>query len=561
MITKKILSIMLVVAVLATIFVGCGQNEATTATTEPASTQTTTEKELTLNEEGEYDIPLPLSDETVTFTIWGGSPAGGNSSGSGMESYNDSIARQEMERRTNVHIEWNHPVSGQEATQFNLMIASNEYTDGIFGSTTYYIGGLDKYIDQDVLIDLAPYAQYYPNYNKVRSINEDCLRETVTDKGRIASFWTINYTPQPSYAGFFVRGDWAEELGIDLENVKTYDDWHEMLTTFKNGISGIDFSLMEGYCQDISSNLLLTGRNCYDTFYNLDGKMYYGPYTEEWKDHVLMMKQWYEEGLFDQDFFSHKSSDTDTYALNNRVAVASSVYINADRWDMMTDAENPDWTPIAHPIETDDTLRKISVYSAMKYAKGISVQVSTACSEELIPVFCQWMDYQYTKDGSILACYGVQGESFEFDENGDPYFLDIVTNNPEGLSQNIMQARMTFGASGVQGWYDWNREISKSASEKQRTGCAEAWEANSDPEIQPQLTIAEEHASDYSAKLNEIQTYVDEWAVKVVTGTQSPDTYDDFIAEIERMGMKELLEWQQAALDAYYNRDLTVGMN
>ena len=88
-----------------------------------------------MDENGEFPVELPLSDELVTITAF----AGSISAGTGMESYNDSTARQEMEKRTNVHIDWTNSAVGQEQAQFNLMIASQAYQDMIIASPTYWI--------------------------------------------------------------------------------------------------------------------------------------------------------------------------------------------------------------------------------------------------------------------------------------------------------------------------------------------------------------------------------------------------------------------------------------
>ena len=37
----------------------------------------------------------------------------------------------------------------------------------------------------------------------------------------------------------------------------------------------------------------------------------------------------------------------------------------------------------------------------------------------------------YRDEGATLCNYGIEGESFEYDENGVPVFTDLVLNNPD----------------------------------------------------------------------------------------------------------------------------------
>ena len=59
-----------------------------------------------------------------------------------------------------------------------------------------------------------------------------------------------------------------------------------------------------------------------------------------------------------------------------------------------------------------------------------SCVITTACQYPEIAI--QWMDYRYTEEGSTLANWGVEGVSFEYDENGNKQYTDLIVNNPEG---------------------------------------------------------------------------------------------------------------------------------
>lgn len=57
----------------------------------------------------------------------------------------------------------------------------------------------------------------------------------------------------------------------------------------------------------------------------------------------------------------------------------------------------------------------------------------------------------------------------------------------------------------------------------------------------------------YASIMSEIQTFVDEQAVKMIMGTSSM-SFDDFVQEVKAMGIDEAIEIYQNAFDRYNNR-------
>ncbi len=561
-VTARAAALVLVLVLIMSLF-GCGGNDTTTAGTTPDggndTTTADTEAASTLkrNEKGEFDIPFPLVDDNVTISIWGHTPFTGTS----LESQNDAIAFQKYEEMTNVHIEWTHPIEMQQNELFNLMMVSQEYTDVIAGNLGNYIGGLDKYVDDDVIVDLLPYAEYMPNYLAARARDEETLRETVTDKGRLASFFAIMYTKQPAFQGYGIRKDWADELGINLDSLVTFDDWHNMLTTFKN--AGYGTLSAGGFYQtaDGSNTLLQSGFNTISDFQVHDGKVEYGPATEQWKKYLEMITNWYKEGLLDKDFYARGRTDVEPMVLNNKFAVHSLNYIQFDYLNENTEADNPNWTPVKTPLETADTVRFNLPFSLYKYAGQARLQVSTACSEENLKVFLKWADYMYTYDGMLLSNYGIEGESYDLNDEGEPVFKDFMIHDPEGRSRNIMQCLYTMSAVMPHvGFYDWERELASPDITQITYDAMDIWMENSDPQDQlTSVTVSQEHSADYTSIYNEIKTYVSEWMVKVVTGLESIDSYDTMLAEINRMGLEKITQWRQDAVDTYLSGDITIG--
>ena len=100
--------------------------------------------------------------ETPTLTYWTNLSS---TDASVMSSLDDNLYMQELQARTGVDLEFLHPAVGQENEQFSLLIASGELPDIIEWNWSGYAGGIQKAIDDGVILPLNDLiAQYAPNY-------------------------------------------------------------------------------------------------------------------------------------------------------------------------------------------------------------------------------------------------------------------------------------------------------------------------------------------------------------------------------------------------------------
>ena len=152
----RIAAALLALALLA----GCSNPGGGTSSEGGSSSETTSASESSgetsqvAAEPGE--VTLPLVDEKTTLTMW--TPMDSNSSAI-IDSMGDSEFFKELEERTNVHIEFDHPAVGNETQAFNLMISSGELPDMIKTSAGYeYPDGLDAAVNDGYFMDLTELA-------------------------------------------------------------------------------------------------------------------------------------------------------------------------------------------------------------------------------------------------------------------------------------------------------------------------------------------------------------------------------------------------------------------
>ncbi len=47
-------------------------------------------------------------------------------------------------------------------------------------------------------------------------------------------------------------------------------------------------------------------------FFQMDGKVFYGPARQGWKDYLTLMNRWYQKGLIDVDYMTGNSTYADS---------------------------------------------------------------------------------------------------------------------------------------------------------------------------------------------------------------------------------------------------------
>ena len=164
-----------------------------------------------------------------------------------------------------------------------------------------------------------------------------------------------------------------------------------------------------------------------------------------------------------------------------------------------------------------------------------------------------YLDYQYSDEAFILNNYGVEGQGFEYNENGDPVLTDLIMNNPDGIPQAYTQ----FIYLSVTGSFYLDNDRFKSNYCQEAKECRDIWD--SAYEFRPatfntraiQLTMDE--ITEYAGIFSDISTYCNTAIASFITG-QTPltqESFDAFRRDLEEMGINDCAAIFQAAADRY----------
>ncbi len=247
---------------------------------------------------------------TSTFTYW---TVLNQNAGATLKSYNEMLCYQEYEKKTGVHIDFQHisDMGAQNTEQFNLLVASGQYPDFIEWDNWLTIaGGPGKYLKDNVIIKLNDLVEKNaPNLKKILDANPDWRKEVVTDDGTLYCFpFLRGDVALKVFQGPIIRKDWLDKVGLSTPT--TVDEWHEMLVAFKkkdpNG-KGDEVPFTSSlYSVPLNAFLLshafVGAWGIAMEWYQENGVVKFGMVQPEFKEFLKVMAQWYKEGLYDVDF-------------------------------------------------------------------------------------------------------------------------------------------------------------------------------------------------------------------------------------------------------------------
>jgi putative aldouronate transport system substrate-binding protein len=181
-------------------------------------------------------------------------------------------------------------------------------------------------------------------------------------------------------------------------------------------------------------------------------------------------------------------------------------------------------------------------------ATGKNVAISECC--ENVDLALAWLDFWFTKEGQDLANYGIEDQSFTYDEDGNPVFTDLVLHNDE--FPMISFATTYYTIACVATLQDYDRIFS--AYSEANLNAMDLWTATSDDlyTLPSQVELDSDESTEYSDKWSDISTYASTEVFKFVMGEYNFDSdWDAFVAQLEDMGLNDCIALYQDAYDRY----------
>lgn len=564
---KRIIALLMSICLAASL-ASCGENpwKDNSSTSTGGSSTLDSSQGQQENEDRVTEITLPISEEKLTFTEW--RPWSNNY----MSNYGEVQGIIELENRTNIHIDYTCVPAAACVEKFGLMLASGEYTDMIESDALVsgYPSGPDAAVADGVFRDMTDAVyQYMPNYYNLLKNNSEVKQIAITDEGRNVGIYMVRcwvdganqeivVETEPAWTGMAIRKDWLEELNMSVP--RTVDQLHKVLVAFKENYGkGWLAMFTDG---TIGCDYILSAYGITQDFYVNDGKIGFGPITDGYREYVTLMRDWFKEGLIDPNFVATESTwirTANTYFANGECGVGVTYHSSVGKYYYMngyTDNEKMELEPMMGPVlkEGDKTVTTYQSDIAMA-----PQWITTAVTDDELPVLAQWLDYHYTYDYTLIQSFGVEGVSYTIDENNPWYFVytEAVTNPPVA-GQTPGQARSMYALFNNVGFMNWKAgfQINELSGNTWTAHAYSVWGQQTDEIMLPaSISFTAEEAQEYANIYTDIEAYVAENTVNFIVGNSDIDKeWDNFVANIEKMGVARCVELKQISYDRFASK-------
>lgn len=301
--------------------------------------------------------------------------------------------------------------------------------------------------------------------------------------------------------------------------------------------------------------------NATDNYLQLDGDTVvasalqdgFGQYLEE-------MRSWFSEGLIDPNFTSGGPMVTRDYSgvENDSTLLYDGWYAFAcgNTTYTMGQTTNPDlyFQAITNPVlKPGDE----PVQCSQRIIAKDPIYITTACEKPELAA--QWLDYWWSDEGTYLSWYGIEGETYELDEEGTPEFTELVTNNPDGLAPSDVLYQYTFNSGSWFGKHDveqgWKMAniINNSEDNIQLDSTAIFSAPETNLWLTSSLAFTDAEGVELTSLQTAVNTLIEEYMVNYINGNDST-SFDDFRETLSSYGMDRIVEIYQAAYDRYLAR-------
>lgn len=586
----RILALTLSLCMVLVLFSGCGQKttgsssqtpadeKSATLDSAPVQEQTSVPEEASQEESAQDSVsesvsekePSPYTGSTVQglsypigdpdnptefslFAVWG------MGFDEFLDSWNSLPRLDDIQAATGCRMTFREVSATGATEQFNLMVASGDLTD-IIQAADYYVGGLGAAYDDEVIIDLSEIVEENAPiyYDLLMNKANQATRDTVLTDGRHLSINTLK-DEAVSDMGLVVRGDWLDELGMDVP--ETLDEFTDVLYAIhdKYGCSQTLYVNSSGEIQYMDGifgvSMFKVSGSTDIAPYVLDGTVTSGLLADEFREYIAYIRDLISDGIIYKDFYVNASTESEAWGL-----VSSG---DTGVWRLGADSMHkvPDYAedsnayaaPIPKLVKEAGDQYLFGQQVALADNKGYSITAKCEDPETLL----QFFDWFFTDEGVLISNYGVAGETYDM-VDGEPQYNEFITSNPNPnlhmmfavILNTYNQAPMYNIVSKM--WVGYTQE---------EKDAIHLWSDTSNDDTSRALPTAAalntEETSQIATQMTAVISYASEEILKFMTSAQelNDESWDNFKEQCLAQGLEDCLDVYQNAYEEYLSGD------
>ena len=441
----------------------------------------------------------------------------------------------------------------------DILINSNDYPDVIGGWLLGENDILTMGMVDGLFVPIDPYINETdtPNIWKVLSIPGVRDAFTLPD-GHI---YTIPYVIGEPTVTFlpWINTDWLEAVGMEMPT--TTEEFREVLRAFKtqdangNGDpndeipfsadpNNKDLGVLAGWFGVDASN---SGQRHYCTV--VDGKVSFAANQEGFKESIMYFAGLYAEGLIDPELFTQ---DLATWkakgAKNSNLYGVSIAYGSGDFYELEPGTNYTPFRPlpVLRSEFCDAPIYRRNGYGVTNFRSQVAI--TDKCADPGVVV--RWFDNVFDLDNSMQIQAGLYGIRLERLEDGSFRYLDETLLSEAdremyGWGNMFTQSLPKFCPVEI--------KIAPIAGQEAPYHEKDAADALYDPFLDtplPKPWLSAEDAERMSVLATDIVGYVEQKMAQWISGEADVEAeWDDYVAQLDTLGLQELIEIKQKAYD------------
>jgi putative aldouronate transport system substrate-binding protein len=398
------------------------------------------------------------------------------------DQYNNPVAKA-IREKTGVTVEF-EPLMMSETEKLNLMFASGDMPDIVnapfWGGTSGETGVIKKAAAQGMLLPIEDILEKYPNVKRAYNIgviSQKYLETDLSDPAFNGHKYLIPQETAGSVAhitnwayGVFVRGDVPKALGINEKSIKTSQQLYDFMVKARDhgfrDVNGNPTIVATTYHQGWDYGRYsesYNGQKLTSYVKNADGTVTHDWLTPNWVEKHLFTWRLVNQNILDKECFTTNDTLADQKVGNGTALFYAAQYgvgINATKQTGLYNS-HPEMRYIPVGPLNDNAGNPLVQVESMGRTGSPAIFFPTTCKD--LEAAFRYIDYVNTPEGMTLAEYGVEGQTFIRNAQGQPRLVpDLLERKRNGDATWEDVVREVGGLGYISGrlWYgnlkiDW----------------------------------------------------------------------------------------------------------
>lgn len=484
-------------------------------------------------------LPALAEDEVVELTVltmrWGDMG----------DSFTDNQWLKDTEEKLGVKINWIVVSNSDWEEQRGILLAGGDLPDIFIGNQT--IRDADVASNRDYFLELTDVVeQYMPNYQHALE-TIPAMKTVVTEAdGTMCSFSKIQPARPTVRNQLIINKTWLDNLNLDIPT--NVEELKNVMVAFKEGDpngNGIADEIPYSHNGDIPTDWLspfgITDIN--ETLMSItDGEPFFWPTSEGYKQGIIWCNELYELGVIDAEVFTQDWSMLTGKWVNEEVALVGMSY----QWtpDAVFGQWSSEYIAIAPIQDMDGNAYSSGDPDGIFAIMNNEAHITTKC--ENVEMAAKWLDEFYTSEASIQNFWGAIDTVITKHDDGT-YTLN---DPPEGVSADAWywaESLRDFGPKYIEPGFNDKLILDPTSGDGLKLEIAKMAEDYVTTPF-PNLKYTQEENDELALLVTDISGYCQQMRAKWVTEGGIEEDWDEYIGQLNAMGLERFIEIR---MDAY----------